>query len=260
MKHFGIILLFATIFAFDLEEQCREFRFGLKRCLTAEILHEPFSRALDADLEQIGFIVELQALLLNIWIENPYNKLEKTTDFSSVIDISVASSLGQTMRIVYLTVKLYELLAKKRFDLKQAILQTLSRSSTKVTQFKGKYRTGFIGNELANVIANQTGLAPSSLESIFLHWNLNLLLVQIIDPNSSEKHLKFIKLELKDTLVGNIALIWYDFALKPEVKRLLKEAIIQMNYFFTPIIPDLFEQRIQLFKIMQAKYINELNK
>ena len=97
-------------------------------------------------------------------------------------------------------------------------------------------------------------------ESIYLCWNLNLLMARTLDPTGEKRHLKFVHLELEDSFFGNIALLGYNFFLQSKVRKYLKGAVAQMNYFSAALNPDSLHKYINLFQLMEAKFINQLEK
>ena len=99
-----------------------------------------------------------------------------------------------------------------------------------------------------------------SLESIYLCWNLNLLMARTLDPTGEKRHLKFVHLELEDSFFGNIALLGYNFFLQSKVRKYLKGAVAQMNYFSAALNPNSLHKYINLFQLMEAKFINKLEK
>lgn len=258
MKGFGIFLFCAAIFAFDVQEQCREIGFSLDRPLSLQVLQEPFTLFLKKNEDKLAFLVELQAALLHVWIVDLKRTLEAPFELPLTFNYKIVLSLQQSLRIGYLKVRLFEFLGSCGFDVEEAIEQTLSQSSKPSKPFSRKFSSLFIGNGLSKLYAEEQVMSPCSLESIYLHWNLNLLMAQIIDPQGEKRHLKFIQLELKDSFFANLALIRYSFILDPKVKKHLKAAVVQMNYLFSAINHKSTADKISLFLMMEAKFITQL--
>ena len=93
--------------------------------------------------------MELQADLLAIWIFTLNKRLKKGTIFDSLIKPSVVLALEESLAIVYLKAKLFELIASFGYNVENAIIETLAKKSQKQASFSSEYDSCFIGYKLS---------------------------------------------------------------------------------------------------------------